>query len=740
MVQTDLRAVKRKPSVEVHAIQEEDPARPLLEKVSVQIVPEHPERVTQIAADLPSELREQLVSCLTKNQNIFAWTASEITSVAPTIMDHRLNILPGTRPVRQKWRYFSTEQDKIIREEINKLRLAGQIREVQFPTWLANVVLVPKPGGKWRVCVDFRDLNKACPKDCYPLPRIDQLVDSTSVYELICMMDAYQGYHQIPLALEDQEKVSFVTSDGTFCYTVMPFGLKNAGATYQRLMDRVFQHQFGCNVEVYVDDILIKSKKVEQLTEDMEEIFGTLRQYDLKLNPNKCPFGVKGGCFLSYIVTERGIEANPAKVRALQDMASPRNVREVQKLVGKITLLSRFISHSAERSLPFFKVLRWATRFSWDEKCEQAFTELKYHILKDAQLRYSSLEKLALALTLMAQFSEYDIQYQLRTAIKAQALADFLTEVTGQDSDGVWKIYVDDSSTKEGSGVGVKLNSPLGDTLQLTVKLQIRAINNEAEYEAILAGLQVTRHLGATRVIIHSDSQLVDQQIKGTFEIRNERLKRYAEAVGKLKAEFQEVVVQKVPRADNQRADYLAKLASSLSTWEVEGPTVRELLISQIDQVAHADEPTDWRTPLIKFLKQDVLPENPEQAKVVRRRAAWFVLIVEALYKRAFSRPLLKCLGSDEADYVLREIHQGCCGNHTGGRTLVRKTLLAGGGALTNITEKNILKFLWQNIVCRFGIPCRLVSDNGRQFQGWKFQEWCKGLSIQQAFTSVYYP
>lgn len=154
-------------------------------------------------------------------------------------------------------------------------------------------------------------------------------MDSTSEHELIYMMGAYQGYHQIPLAKEDKEKVSFVTADGTFCYTVMPFGLKNVGATYQRLMDRVFKRQRGCNVEVYADDILIKSLHAEQLTADIEETFNTLQEYGLKMNPNKCLFGVKSGCFLGYVVTEWDIEANPEKVIALRNMTSPKNTKEV---------------------------------------------------------------------------------------------------------------------------------------------------------------------------------------------------------------------------------------------------------------------------------------------------------------------------------------------------------------------------------------------------------------------------
>ncbi|KAL0373280.1 UNVERIFIED_CONTAM: Transposon Ty3-G Gag-Pol polyprotein [Sesamum radiatum] len=125
------------------------------------------------------------------------------------------------------------------------------------------MVLVPKPGEKWRICIDFRDLNKACPKYFYPLSRIDQLVDSTSGCELLCMMDASQGYHQIMLALEDRKNVSFITSSGTFYYLAMPFGLKNTGATYQRLVDKIFRLQIGKNIEVYVDDMVVKSKKAE---------------------------------------------------------------------------------------------------------------------------------------------------------------------------------------------------------------------------------------------------------------------------------------------------------------------------------------------------------------------------------------------------------------------------------------------------------------------------------------------
>ncbi|KAL0288468.1 UNVERIFIED_CONTAM: Transposon Ty3-G Gag-Pol polyprotein [Sesamum radiatum] len=174
----------------------------------------------------------------------------------------------------------------------NPLQSLEHIEEIQFLELLSNVVLVPKPGEKWRMCTNFRDLNKACPKDFYPLPKIDQLVDSTSACELLSMMDASQGYHHIMLAPKDQKRVSCITSVGTFCYMAIPFELKNIGATYQRLVDKIFHPQTGRNVEVYVNDMLVKSKEARNHVADLEKMFSVLRKYRLKLNPGKYEFGV----------------------------------------------------------------------------------------------------------------------------------------------------------------------------------------------------------------------------------------------------------------------------------------------------------------------------------------------------------------------------------------------------------------------------------------------------------------
>ena len=238
--------------------------------------------------------------------------------------------------------------------------------------------MVKKANGKWRMCVDFIDLNQACPKDSFPLPRIDQLVDSTAGHKLLNFMDAFSDYNQILMAEEDQEKTAFVTSQGLYCYKVMPFGLKNAGATYQRLVNQMFKKQIGRNVEVYVDDMLVKSRKEKDHLDDLRETFNTLRQYHMKLNPSKCAFEVSSGKFLGFIISQRGIKANPEKVRAILEMCSPRMTKEVQSLIGRVATLNRFVSKAMDKCLPFFKTLKKA--FTWTKECETAFQELKHYL------------------------------------------------------------------------------------------------------------------------------------------------------------------------------------------------------------------------------------------------------------------------------------------------------------------------------------------------------------------------
>ena len=215
--------------------------------------------MVRIGLELEPNIKEDISKVLAQNPNNFTSKATEIVGVDSRIASYSLNINLGIKPVIQKKRKFAYERHKLIAEETKKLLYARFIREVTHPEWIANVVLVKKANGKYRMCVDYTDLNKACPKANYPLPTIDQLVDSTAYHWLYSFINTAKGYHQIPMKKEDEEKTSFITHEGLYCYKVMPFGLKNAGATYQRLMNHVLQDHIEKNIEVYVDDIIIKS-------------------------------------------------------------------------------------------------------------------------------------------------------------------------------------------------------------------------------------------------------------------------------------------------------------------------------------------------------------------------------------------------------------------------------------------------------------------------------------------------
>ena len=297
----------------------------------------------RVGAYLSDHMRDKIITLLKKNVFAFAWKTDDMKGIDPKIVTHELNVDPTFEPIRHKHRKLGPERSKAVNEEVDRLLRVGSIVEVRYPEWLANPVVMKK-NGKWHICVDFTDLNKACPKDSFPLPHIDRLVESTAGNELLTFMDAFSGYNQIAMHPNDRKKTGFIIDRGTYCYKVMPFGLKNVGATYQHLVNKMFATQLEVTMEVYIDNMLVKSLRVDDHLDHLRQCFATLNEYDMKLNPAKCTFGVMSGKFLGYIVTQRRIEANPKQTTTILDLPSPKNTREVQCLTGRIAALNRFIS------------------------------------------------------------------------------------------------------------------------------------------------------------------------------------------------------------------------------------------------------------------------------------------------------------------------------------------------------------------------------------------------------------
>ncbi|KAG8501727.1 hypothetical protein CXB51_003885 [Gossypium anomalum] len=280
-----------------------------------------------------------------------------------------------------------------INDEVKKQFDAGFLQEVKYSEWVANIVPVPKKDGKVRMCVDYRDLNKASTKDNFPLSYIDTLVDNTAGYSLFSFMDGFSGYNQIKMHPEDMDKTTFITLWGIFCYKVMPFGLKNTGATYQRAMVTLFHYMIHKEIEVYVDDMIAKSRTEEEHIEVLRKLFLRLRKFQLKLNPAKCTFGARSGKLLGFVVSKKGIEVDSDKVKAIRDLTPPRTQKKVWGFLGGLNYIAWFISQLTEKYDPIFCLLRKHNQGTWDEECQNAFDKVKQYLLNAPVLSPPSPDK-----------------------------------------------------------------------------------------------------------------------------------------------------------------------------------------------------------------------------------------------------------------------------------------------------------------------------------------------------------
>jgi hypothetical protein len=309
---------------------------------------------------------------------MFAWCPADMPGIPRELANHELKIFSNAKPIKQSMCRYNPEKARSMGEEINCLLEVNFIREIKEATWLSPPVMVEKKDTKiYRMCIDFTALNKHCPKDYFLLPRIDQIIDSTAGCERLSFLDAYSGYNQIRLKVEDEDKTAFITPHGVYCYKTMPFRVKNAGATYQQCMQACLKEQIGRNV----DDIVIKSTKADSLLDNLRETFANLNRYSIKLNPKKCSFGVPTGQLLGYLISERGIEGNPEKIQAIINMQLPKTLRHVQQLTGRLAVLSRFINKLDEKALPFYRLLQKMDNFTWIEEAQATFDDLKRRLL-----------------------------------------------------------------------------------------------------------------------------------------------------------------------------------------------------------------------------------------------------------------------------------------------------------------------------------------------------------------------
>ncbi|GJV22136.1 reverse transcriptase domain-containing protein [Tanacetum coccineum] len=507
--------------------------------------PNFPDQEVAIGGTLSAKGRMELCSLLKKILDIFAWKPSDMTRVPRSIAEHRLNIQEGYSLIRQKKRGQAPKRTKAIQAEVQKLVEAGIMREVYYHEWLSNPVMVKK----------------------------------------------HDGYHQIQMAESDEEKTAFHTSQGVYCYTKMPFNLKNAGATYQRLMDKAFDSQVCRDIEVYVDDLVIKIHTEAEMLRDVDEMFHT---------DKSCP----------------------DKTEAVLQLPSPRTIKEVQSLNRKLASLNRFLSKSARRSLQLFKTLKKCIKksdFHWTPEAEQAFKQLKQH-LSDLPLLVAPKPKEELIIYLSATDEAISaVLMTERSTVQTPVyfiLADFLVEKSDEnplDTSIVetpqepWTLFIDGSSCVDGSGVGLILTSPEGTEFTYVLRFQFTTSNNEAEYKALIAGLRIAAQMG----------------------VRNVQAKS-------LISGFANFSISQVPRSKNKKADALSKIASTsfahLSK-HVLGEILKEKSIQEkeVEAIVEEEGPT-WMTLIIKYLKDGTLLGDRKEASKLRIKATIRIVGRVSLY------------------------------------------------------------------------------------------------------------
>uniref|UniRef100_A0A2N9IBS0 Integrase catalytic domain-containing protein n=1 Tax=Fagus sylvatica TaxID=28930 RepID=A0A2N9IBS0_FAGSY len=594
-------------------------------------------------------------------RDVFAWSVYEAPGVSPDLACHSLALPSDAKPIQQRRRKLAPEISEIIMEEVRRLLAAEVIQPVLYPTWLSNTVVVQKKNGKLRVCVDFTDLNK--------------------------------GYHQIPMTPLDQEKMAFITPRGAYCYKVMPFRLKNARATYQRMMTTMFRRQIGKTVEVYIDDMLVKSVRKEDHLAHLREVFEILRRDELCLNDSKCLFGVHSGKFLGHIISNRGIEANPDQISALMNLEEPKNSKQVQRLTGMVAALGRFISRSADKCRPFFRLLGKKRKFLWDEDCSAAFQGIKAYLssppclsipspgeplylylavsehavsavlvretseyqrpiffisktMTEVESRYLPLEKAALALVravkkLPQYFQATTVTVLTDLPLKALLqCSDFSGRITR------WGVQLGSLGVEYKSRTSIKgqvlanfvaefqgKDSESGPTNSLG--LETNSVSTEWKF--FVDGALNTMGSGAGVVLISPEGLIMEQAVRLNFLAPNNESEYEALLIGLKSARrlgADRLRVEQIGREYNSHADILAKLATAMET-DMQRTMTVEVLNSPSSQDCDSDilctisPVASWMDPLIAYLQNDQLPEDRKEADIIKRKAPGYWLSKE---------------------------------------------------------------------------------------------------------------
>ena len=352
-----------------------------------------------ISAHLSTEQEKKLLHVLKKHKRALGWSIDDIKGISPSICMHKILMEENYKPSIEHQRRLNPNMKELVRAEVMKLLDAGIIYPISDSSWVSPVQVVPKKGGMtvitnnkneliptrtvtgWRVCIDYRKLNKATRKDHFPLPFIDQLLERLSGYPFYYFLDGYSGYFQILIVPEDQEKTTFTCPYGTFAYRRMPFGLCNAPATFQRCMMSIFSDMVEKFIEIFMDDFSIFGPSFDMCLTNLSQVLQRCEETNLVLNWEKCHFMVQEGVVLGHKISSRGIEVDKAKVEVIEKLPPPTSVKGVRSFLGHAGFYRRFIKDFSKITKPLCKLLIKDAPFKFTDECLVAFNRLKRELI-----------------------------------------------------------------------------------------------------------------------------------------------------------------------------------------------------------------------------------------------------------------------------------------------------------------------------------------------------------------------
>lgn len=701
--------------------------------------------------------------------HVFAFSYKDLKEV--TLEQHKIELQEGAQPVRQKQRRVNPTIAETVKEEIEKLRSAGFIYEVENSEWVPPIVVVKKKNGKLRVCVDYKKLNAVTRKDYYPLPFIDEILEEVAGHEWYSFGDGYSGYNQLRIFSEHQHLTTFTTPWGTFAFRVMPFGLCNAPATFQRFMNKIFEPFLGKFVRDFIDDFCVYGSKIDHF-DHLERVLERLESANASLNPEKCIFGCEKGVLLGHIISKEGVAVDPEKVKKILELPFPINITKLRQFLGMIGYYRRFIlsfSHKAHALTTYLKKSIDYVRIFGDEDALTTFEELK----------------IALTSILILVKSNWNKPFLVYTDASNVALGCILSQ---NDEDGH--------------------DHPIAFASQQMVKAERNYSVTEREGLAVIFALKKFCHylLGGKFTIITDHKALKYIFNKSDAEGRMARWKIFL-------SEYDFTILDR-PGKKHANADLLSRAYDGDGEEPMDDTfSDEDLMLLSIDLVVPEEYQEIW-----DFITEGSYPTRmrTREKKALAKRSQSYKLVEGVLFRVGVNGVLQRAVGRKETIRLMQKFHDGpICGGHFAGKLTARKILDVGyhwngifkdcldfcrtcdvcqtfatksnvstplrpipilgpfekcgidfveplnctprqsryivvatdyptkwveARPLSAINELAAGRFLYERIITRFGCPLELVSDRGGEFISAMTTVICNHFSITQRVTTSYMP